>query len=237
MDSFAARERLYRRFVAEEVAAGLRHTLVNKLAGLGALVYHLKRQLPAGETLAAMITVVPMLEDQVAQAAAALDLRLLPTLVPRPEAVPLAAALGETVRTWAPRAPGVELVGPAHGPAAALIDAGELDLAVTCLLENACEALAGPGGLVQVRCLVVPGDGSEPLVAVEVADDGPGLSPEARRQAREPFYTTKPGRLGLGLNVAARVAQRCRGRLQLEAVRARDGRGPRGRRVFAGSGP
>jgi signal transduction histidine kinase len=215
MDRPAARERLYRRFVAEEVAAGLRHTLVNKLAGLGALVYHLKRQDPAGNS-GAMATVVPMLDDQIAQATAALDLRLLPAPPLHPAVVPLAAVVAESVRTCGPRPPGVELVGPPHHPAAALIDADELDLAVTCLVENACEALTGPGGLVRVRCGEVPGGGQPRLVTVEVVDDGPGLSAEARHQAREPFYSTKPGRLGLGLNVAARVAQRCQGRLELE---------------------
>src|SRR5689334_10810863 len=110
MDRPAARERLYRRFVTEEVTAGLRHTLVNKLAGLGALTYHLKRLLSPGDAGA---TVLPMLEDEIAQATSALDLRLLPPPAAHPSPVPLAAAVGETVRTCGPRTPGVELVGPA----------------------------------------------------------------------------------------------------------------------------
>jgi signal transduction histidine kinase len=233
MDRPATRERLYRRFVAEEVAAGLRHTLVNKLAGLGALVYHLKRQVPPSENTGAMATVIPLLEDEIAQATAALDRRLLPAPPTRPAAVPLAAAVAETVRTCGPHPAGVELLGPPHVTAAALIDADELDLAVTCLLENACEALTGPGGLVRVRCAEVPGGAQPPLVTVEVVDDGPGLSAEARHQVREPFYSTKPGRLGLGLNVAARVAQRCQGRLELDTA----GRGLLVRLVLPGTGP
>jgi signal transduction histidine kinase len=57
-----------------------------------------------------------------------------------------------------------------------------------------------------------------PLVAVEIADDGPGLDEGGRRRALEPFFTTKAGRLGIGLNVAARIAQRWRGTVQLEAA-------------------
>src|SRR4051812_47078631 len=169
MDRAAARERLYRRFVAEEVAAGLRHTLVNKLAGLGALTYHLKRLLTPGDAGA---TVLPMMDDQIAQATTALELRLLPLPETHPDPVPLAAAVAETVRTCGPRAPGVELVGPGQDLAAAMIDADELDLAVSCLLENACDAVAGPGGLVRVRCAELATHGRAPLVTVEVTDDG-----------------------------------------------------------------
>jgi C4-dicarboxylate-specific signal transduction histidine kinase len=215
MDRRTARECLYRRFVAEEVASGLRHTLVNKLAGLGALTHHLKRQLATGETPPPQASVLRMLDEEIAAATVALDLRLLAPVVARPAAVPLAAALAETLRTAGLRPPGVEVVGPPHDPAAALVDPDELDLAVCCLVENACEALAGPGGLVCVRCAAVPGDDEHPLVAVEVADDGPGLDADGRRRACEPFHSSKPGRLGLGLNVAARAAQRGHGRLEL----------------------
>jgi C4-dicarboxylate-specific signal transduction histidine kinase len=221
----AARERLHRRFVAEEVLAGLRHTIVNKLAGLGALTYHLKRQLPEREQAAA--AVLPLLDNQVAEATSALQLRCLEPAPHHPAPVPLATALTETMRTFGCRPPGVELLGPAHDPATALIDADELDLAVFCLMENACEALVSPGGLVRLRCQDLAGE--DDVVAVEVADDGPGLAEADRRRASEPFFTTKAGRLGLGLNVAGRVALRARGRLELAPA---DGRGLAARLVL-----
>jgi signal transduction histidine kinase len=209
MDRAAARERLHRRFIAEEVVVGLRHKLLNKLAGVGALAFHLKRQLPPEQTAAA--SVLPLLEAEVAEASAALDFRFLEPAVARPDPVPLEAALTGTLRSFArARSPGVELIGPAHDPSLALIEAGELDLAVYCLLENACEALAGRGAAVRLRCHDL--GGPEMMVAVEVLDQGSEL-PE---QARDPFFSTKPGRLGLGLNVAERVAVRAGGRLELE---------------------
>ena len=57
------------------------------------------------------------------------------------------------------------------------------------------------------------------LFRVAVADQGPGLSPEAVLRAGEPFYTTKePGRgLGLGLFLAGVFAERLGGSLKLES--------------------
>jgi two-component system sensor histidine kinase RegB len=55
---------------------------------------------------------------------------------------------------------------------------------------------------------------------IAIADDGPGLSPEAERRAGEPFYTTKdPGRgLGLGLFLARIFAERLGGSLKLDST-------------------
>jgi two-component system sensor histidine kinase RegB len=53
---------------------------------------------------------------------------------------------------------------------------------------------------------------------IAVADEGPGLTAEARRRAGEPFFTTKdPGRgLGLGLFLARIFAERLGGSLKFE---------------------
>jgi signal transduction histidine kinase len=51
-------------------------------------------------------------------------------------------------------------------------------------------------------------------VIVTVSDDGPGIPPE-RRQALRPFFTTRPGGLGLGLPIAQKIVQLHDGRLEL----------------------
>jgi signal transduction histidine kinase len=73
------------------------------------------------------------------------------------------------------------------------------------------------GGTVTVRCRALERSGTA-LAAIEIADDGPGLDEAGRRQALEPFFTTKAGRLGIGLNVAVRIAQRWRGTVELEGA-------------------
>jgi signal transduction histidine kinase len=44
-------------------------------------------------------------------------------------------------------------------------------------------------------------------VVIEVADDGPGLSAEARDHLFEPFFTTKPKGTGLGLPTSRRFIE------------------------------
>jgi signal transduction histidine kinase len=199
------RERLLRLFAGEEVAAALRHRLVNKVAAVGALTFHLRRQLPSG-TPEAATQVLPMIDAELAQASQLLDLRFL-----GPAATDAVADLGEVIERLLAsleRRAGVELVGPPGPWPRAAVDGGELEVALFCLVENALEAARG-------KVVVRRGPAPEGMATIEVADDGPGLDEAERRQAREPFFTTRPGRLGVGLNVAGRIAQRWRGSLEL----------------------
>jgi C4-dicarboxylate-specific signal transduction histidine kinase len=52
-------------------------------------------------------------------------------------------------------------------------------------------------------------------VEVSVEDSGPGLSPEHARQALDPFFTTKPHGLGLGLPISSTIVGRHGGVLTL----------------------
>jgi C4-dicarboxylate-specific signal transduction histidine kinase len=80
--------------------------------------------------------------------------------------------------------------------------------AVLNLLVNAADALQAHGGQGDRRIRVRARAAGE-MVAIEVVDSGPGLSPEAAERLFEPFFTTKGDRgTGLGLalsreNVAA----------------------------------
>ena len=85
-------------------------------------------------------------------------------------------------------------------------DADGIRAALLNLLMNAVEA-AGPGGSVEVGTAWDEGQ-----FMIDVTDNGPGLShPE---QVFEPFYTTKPEGIGLGLFLARQVVEECHGTLQ-----------------------
>ncbi len=53
---------------------------------------------------------------------------------------------------------------------------------------------------------------------IEVADDGPGLSAEAREHLFEPFFTTKPNGTGLGLPTSRRFIEAHGGRIEVETA-------------------
>ena len=79
-------------------------------------------------------------------------------------------------------------------------DPEALRAAVLNLVTNAIEA-AGPGGGVCVRTMKL-----DDAVAIEVEDTGAGPPPEAAENLFEPFVTTKPEGVGLGLSLARQAA-------------------------------
>ena len=60
-------------------------------------------------------------------------------------------------------------------------------------------------------------------VCLVVEDSGPGLAPEQCERVFEPFYTTRPNGLGVGLAISRSLAERHGGRLRAEANGAGSG--------------
>jgi signal transduction histidine kinase len=83
-----------------------------------------------------------------------------------------------------------------------------LERAFENLVRNAADA-AGPFGRVEVEVTV-----DDSGVEVRIDDDGPGLSPDHPGEVR-PFFTTKPGGLGLGLPIARKILLLHGGALEL----------------------
>ena len=54
-------------------------------------------------------------------------------------------------------------------------------------------------------------------VILEIRDRGSGMTPAVMEHAVEPFFTTKPDRLGVGLTIARGIWRRHRGTLTLES--------------------
>jgi signal transduction histidine kinase len=90
----------------------------------------------------------------------------------------------------------------------------ELNQVWTNLLDNAIDAL-GESGTITVKTRA---DGG--CAIVEVADDGPGVSPENRDRVFDPFFTTKDVGQGTGLGLATArriVVDRHDGSLSVES--------------------
>jgi signal transduction histidine kinase len=88
-------------------------------------------------------------------------------------------------------------------------DGHKIQGVVINLLKNAVEA----GHKVRVRARLEDGE-----AIVEVADDGPGISDEARLHLFEPFFTTKPNGTGLGLPTSLRYVQAHGGKLEARSA-------------------
>jgi two-component system cell cycle sensor histidine kinase/response regulator CckA len=93
------------------------------------------------------------------------------------------------------------------------IDRSQLETAIINLVVNARDALrAKGGGAVRIRVARVglepakvlgyAGPDQSELALLEVADDGPGIAPDALAKIFEPFFTTKPLGEGTGLGLA-----------------------------------
>ena len=83
------------------------------------------------------------------------------------------------------------------------------------LLVNACEAMSetpAPQRRLWLRALRV----SETEVEFQVTDSGSGIAPGYERRVFEPFYSTKPQGLGLGLSISRSIAAAHGGRLWAE---------------------
>ena len=86
------------------------------------------------------------------------------------------------------------------------------------LTTNSIEA-AGPGGLEVNLATSVDNRG---WVVLEVRDNARGMPPEVLERAIEPFFSTKAGHLGVGLNIANGIWRRHKGTL---SVRSQPGEG------------
>jgi PAS domain S-box-containing protein len=91
-------------------------------------------------------------------------------------------------------------------------DRVQLQQVILNLLINAMEAMSarseGPRDL-----LISTAKTDSEGVLVSVRDSGPGLAPESVERLFEPFYTTKPGGLGMGLSICRSIIESHHGRL------------------------
>jgi len=97
-------------------------------------------------------------------------------------------------------------------------DSIKLDQVLVNLALNALQAMrATTGGL-----LTLSANGQDGGVCIRVVDTGPGIPPNVRRRLFDPFFTTRPDGVGLGLYASRRIVTEHGGVIR---VRSKSGRG------------
>jgi signal transduction histidine kinase len=200
-----------------EMARSLGHEINNTLAAMVLRLEMLTEDAPPTGLVRESIDVL----DTAARQGTALvgrlrDMaRLSRPLLPRP--IALAPAVDDAVEAVRARVAASARIALSveHATAPAVAgDRSEIALAVRELLHNAVDALEGAGA---VR---VETGARGRFVWCRVIDDGPGIAPELRARAFDPFVTTRGARgRGLGLTLALTVAARHEGDLRLEPGR------------------
>lgn len=194
-----------------QVSGGLAHQLRNGVAGAKLSIQLMAREqglsLDDGEPLGVALRQLQLVENQLRR-----FLDLGKSLSLKREPIDLAQQLDEAIALLRPqcRHAGIDLrwdkprdVVPLFG------DADQLSQLFVNVVGNAIEA-AGPEGWVEVVLSAEDGQAT-----IDVRDSGPGVSPEVAAKLFEPFVTSKPEGVGLGLAVARQVAQAHQGSIEL----------------------
>jgi signal transduction histidine kinase len=130
------------------------------------------------------------------------------------EQTDVAAVARERVDAWQPVGDGhgVKLIAeaaPSPSPLVAL-GAGHLEQILDNLIDNAIEAIGDVGGTVRIAVAR-----AESGVALTVADDGPGMTPQARSRAFLRFSSGTQNGTGLGLAIVHRLVTANGGTIRL----------------------
>jgi signal transduction histidine kinase len=98
----------------------------------------------------------------------------------------------------------------ADGLATVSGDRVQLQQVVLNLVMNAIEAMSGVS---HRQLAITTRNTDEDRVQVIVRDSGTGIDPDTMSKIFDPFYTTKPGGMGMGLSICRSIVQNHGGRL------------------------
>ena len=129
---------------------------------------------------------------------------------PQPAEVDLEKLIDETVHLYQGLKDHVEVQARVDPEArVSLVDGEQLRRALINLLDNAVEAMDGPG---QVSVHAQRHNG---LLQIHVADTGRGIPPEDKRKLFLPYFSTKGRGTGLGLAIVHRIVSDHYGRIRV----------------------
>jgi len=116
------------------------------------------------------------------------------------------------------RSSGVAVVRNAGaGDAEVEVDAVQFQQVLVNLLRNASDSFANAAKGIGHRLTVSTAASDDDMVEFVVADNGPGIAPEMAERLFEPFVTTKPNGMGMGLSVCRRLITSHGGTIRAES--------------------
>lgn len=103
-------------------------------------------------------------------------------------------------------------------PAPIMVDAVQMQQVIINAVRNAIEAMTEVGTARRRIDIVQRAVGR--MVEISIADSGPGLAPDIADRAFEPFVTTKPSGMGLGLAISRSIVEAHGGTLRFAPAKS-----------------
>ncbi|MEW6032160.1 MAG: HD domain-containing phosphohydrolase [Bacillota bacterium] len=214
---------------AGEMAARAAHEIRNPLTSLQGFAQLLRLYCPVRDQWGECSTFIDRIREEVER----LDEIVESMLVLARPACPditrgdLSLPVLEVVSGYAGRAAELATVleGPVEpGGVTAYFDSRQIRQVLMNLIQNALDAVSGPGGPPPGQRRVVVSVGfrrrsGRRLACVRVRDNGPGLPPGDEAQIFTPFFTTKDGGTGLGLAVSKGIVEAHGGAIEVRPTR------------------
>ncbi|MDB6068081.1 MAG: Signal transduction histidine kinase, nitrogen specific, NtrB [Pedosphaera sp.] len=201
------------------LAAGVAHEIRNPLTAIKARLYTQQKALKSGS---------PELGDAIVIGNEINRLELIVRDVlefarpsePKLKTLSVAKALAEVRDLLAPQLEknAISLTLETADGAVVKADPLQLKQVLINLVQNAAESIGKNGQIILRERLDNARLGGQvtPVVILEIADTGKGITPEVQKRLFDPFFSTKETGTGLGLSIAARIIEKHGGALEFQ---------------------
>lgn len=198
-----------------QLAAGLAHELRYPLMSLKLLVQTARER---AEVSGLPERDLEVMEEEIGRLERMLQTFLDFARPPQPQMATLNVAelIERTVRVARPRADrqNIKITADCQSTAVVEGDESQLGQVLLNLVLNALDALP-QGGNIWIRAELAASPELRPpagppaadALVIRVSDDGPGVSSDVQSRVFEPFVSTKPTGVGLGLSISRRIVQ------------------------------